>query len=82
VRRSLSPELLAKVIRTRTAQGFPPRVLDPAALERAAAALRLADFDGTKVPSPRKRHRSTTDAIKAVRDPIREPASRPSKPHR
>ncbi len=34
-------ELVAKVARTRAAQGLPPTIQDPAALERAAAVLRL-----------------------------------------
>ena len=53
-------ELHAKVVRTRAAQGLPPTVEDPADLERAAAALRLADFDEVKVPSPRRRRRTAT----------------------
>lgn len=60
MRPSPSPALRAKVARTRIAQGFPPRVQDPAALERAAAALRLVAPDGPPVPLQRKRRRSAT----------------------
>lgn len=52
-------ELRAKVARTRAAQGLPATVQDPAALERAAAALRLVQFDEVMVSSPQKRRRTT-----------------------
>jgi hypothetical protein len=46
VRPSPSPELRAKVTRTRAAQGLPATVQDPAVLERVAAVLRLVPGDG------------------------------------
>jgi hypothetical protein len=42
----VSDELRAKVTRTRAAQGLPSNVQDPAALERAAAVLRLVTNHG------------------------------------
>ena len=43
--RQPDPAVLRKVIETRAAQGLPPTVEDPAALERAAAALRAIEID-------------------------------------
>jgi hypothetical protein len=48
-------ELAAKVARTRAAQGLPPTIQDPAALERAAAVLRLMTPAEPVVPSRRRR---------------------------
>ncbi|MGH3810269.1 MAG: hypothetical protein ACRDRU_27345 [Pseudonocardiaceae bacterium] len=39
-------ELRAKVATSRVAQGLPPTVQDPAALERAAAVMRLVTYHG------------------------------------
>ncbi|MFZ0877817.1 MAG: hypothetical protein WAN20_25395 [Pseudonocardiaceae bacterium] len=55
-----SPELRAKVARTRASQGLPPVITDPATLERVAAVLRLAAPDEPLVPSQRKRRRTPT----------------------
>jgi hypothetical protein len=43
--RQPDPEIRRKVIETRAAQGLPPTVTDPAALERAAAAFRAMVID-------------------------------------
>lgn len=51
-------ELVAKVARTRAAQGLPPTIQDPAALERAAAALRL--MTPADEHTPRKHRRRDT----------------------
>jgi hypothetical protein len=48
-----SPEIRARVAASRAQQGFPPTVQDPAALERAAAALRVVSA-GSVVPSLRR----------------------------
>ncbi len=40
------PAIQAKVAATRASQGLPPTVEDPAALERAAAVLRLISYGG------------------------------------
>ena len=47
-----SPEIRARAAASRAKQGLPPTVQDPAALERAAAALRVMGA-GSVVPSPR-----------------------------
>jgi hypothetical protein len=36
-------EIHAKVVRTRTEQGLPPTITDPATLERVAAVFRLQE---------------------------------------
>ncbi|MBV9030498.1 MAG: hypothetical protein JO364_09595, partial [Pseudonocardiales bacterium] len=46
--------------------GLPPTVEDPAALERAAAALRLATPSEPVVSSPRKRRRETAEVTVVV----------------
>jgi hypothetical protein len=47
--RQPGPDVLRKVIETRAAQGLPPTVEDPAALERAAAAFRsMVDHAGQR----------------------------------
>lgn len=56
----ISPELRAKVATTRAKQGLPQIIKDPATLERAAAALRLAAPDGPLVPSSQKHRRTAT----------------------
>jgi hypothetical protein len=43
--RQPDPDVVRKVTQTRAAQGLPPTVEDPAALERAAAALRAMVID-------------------------------------
>jgi hypothetical protein len=43
--RQPDPDVVRKVVATRAAQGLPPTVEDPAALERAAAALRAMAVD-------------------------------------
>lgn len=54
----MSPELRAFVAASRAKQGLPPVVTDPGALERAAAALRLAiPVAGEKVTVPAQRNR-------------------------
>ena len=52
-----SPEFLAYVAASRARQGLPPTVQDPATLERAAAALRLANVES--VLTRRKRRCET-----------------------
>ncbi|MBV8542554.1 MAG: hypothetical protein JO063_10065 [Pseudonocardiales bacterium] len=59
-------EVRAKVTRSRARQGLPPTVEDPAALERAAAALRLATPSEPVVSSPRKRRRETAEVTVVV----------------
>jgi hypothetical protein len=56
----ITPELRAKVTRTRAAQGLPPVITDPATLERVAAVLRVAAPDEPPVPSPQKRSEKQT----------------------
>lgn len=58
---AITPELIhAEVLRSRAAQGLPPKVQDPAVLERVAAVLRLADpAVESLATSPRKRPRKT-----------------------
>jgi hypothetical protein len=53
-------ELRAKVATSRAAQGLPPTVQDPAALERAAAVLRLVALPEPLVPLQRKRSEKQT----------------------
>ncbi|HEV7627430.1 MAG TPA: hypothetical protein VGO89_13115 [Streptomyces sp.] len=53
----MSPELRAFVAASRAKQGLPPVVTDPAALERAAAALRLAIPVAGEKPVPAQRNR-------------------------
>ena len=48
----MSPDEWARVVASRASQGLPPTVQDPAALERAAAALRVMGA-GSVVPPPR-----------------------------
>ena len=48
----LAPDKWARVVASRAKQGLPPTVQDPAALERAAAALRVMGA-GSVVPLPR-----------------------------
>jgi hypothetical protein len=66
VRPSPSPELRAKVTRTRAAQGLPPVVRDPAVLERVAVVLRLVD---PVVVSQRTRRRRKTVVPPSVEAP-------------
>jgi hypothetical protein len=61
VRPPPSPELRAKVTRTRANQGLPPVITDPATLERVASVLRLAVPDEPPVPAQRKRHRDSPE---------------------
>ncbi|MGB6164180.1 MAG: hypothetical protein WCF33_25135 [Pseudonocardiaceae bacterium] len=51
----MTPELRAKVARSRAAQGLPATVPDPATLERVAAVLRLVTLPEPALPSPRTR---------------------------
>lgn len=53
-----SPELRAKVARTRANQGLPPVITDPATLERVAAVLRLVALPEPLVPSQPKRSKA------------------------
>lgn len=50
----------AKVARTRTAQGLPPVITDPATLERVAAVLRLVAIPEPAPPPRRTRRRKAT----------------------
>jgi hypothetical protein len=56
----ITPELRAKVTRTRAAQGLPPVITDPATLERVAAVLRLVALPEPLVSSQRKRSEKQT----------------------
>jgi hypothetical protein len=60
VRPPPSPELRAKVAASRAAQGLPPVITDPAALERVAAVLRLVALPEPLVPSQPKRSEKQT----------------------
>lgn len=52
-----SPELRAKVVASRAAQGLPPVITDPATLERVAAVFRLV-LPAPVMRSPRTRRRT------------------------
>jgi hypothetical protein len=70
VRPPPSPELRAKVTRTRANQGLPPVITDPATLERVASVLRLVAFPEPAPPRPRTRRRKTAQGPPEHDEPI------------
>lgn len=58
----LAPDEWARMVASRAEQGLPPTVQDPAALERAAAALRVMGA-GSVMPSPWRRKARTATVV-------------------